>query len=143
MFFKTNRPWREQDVHYAELETSCPSQRSKTCDDFPGVIGIGYLATGFYTVDRTVEAMKQSLLSDGPFYFRYDVYDDFYHYWSQGTSLDNYVHPPEVCSADTLSCSSVGMMPVTPGCLRTAGGQTPARTRTEPSGYTTTVMLMI
>jgi hypothetical protein len=91
MFFKTNRPWREQDVHYAELETSCPSQRSKTCDDFPGVIGIGYLATGFYTVDRTVEAMKQSLLSDGPFYFRYDVYDDFYHYWSQGTSLDNYV----------------------------------------------------
>ncbi len=90
MFYKTNRPWREQDVPYAESSTSCPTQRTKTCADFPGIGGIGYLATGFYTVDRTADAMKQSLVSDGPFYFRYDVYDDFYDYWSHGAPNDNY-----------------------------------------------------
>lgn len=92
MFFKTNRPWLEQNVEYAESTTSCPTQRTKQASDFPGVAGIGYLATGFYTVERTTDAMKQSLLSDGPFYFRYDVYDDFYEYWSNGNTQSNYVH---------------------------------------------------
>jgi C1A family cysteine protease len=91
MFYKTNRPWREQDSAYAESGTSCPTQWTKTSGDFPDIVGIGYLATGFYSIDRTTEAMKQSLVSDGPFYFRYDVYDDFYDYWSHGTSKDNYL----------------------------------------------------
>lgn len=91
MFYKTNRPWREQDVPYGESKTSCPTQRTKACGDFPGIVGIGYLATGFYTIDKTIEAMKQSLVSHGPFYFRYDVYDDFYDYWEHGTPNDNYL----------------------------------------------------
>lgn len=91
MFFKMNRPWRQQDVPYAESETTCPTKRTKTYRDFSNILGIDYLATGFYTIDKTTEAMKISLVSDGPFYFRYDVYDDFYDYWSDGTPQDNYL----------------------------------------------------
>jgi C1A family cysteine protease len=91
MFYKTNRPWREQDAPYAEMGTACPVQRTRESADFSGITGIGYLATSFYTIDRTNEAMKQSLVTHGPFYFRYDVYDDFYGYWSDGSEADSYL----------------------------------------------------
>ena len=96
-FYTTNRPWREQDVPYAEGDTKnegglCLIERTKVIGDFPGIVGIDYLATGFYTIDKTIEAMKQSLVADGPFYFRYDFYEDFYHYWYFGTPSDNYRH---------------------------------------------------
>lgn len=91
MFYITNRPWSEAEVPYCESTTSCPIQRTKGSSDFVGIEGIRYLANGFYAVEKTKDAMKQSLVSDGPFYFRYDVYDDFYTYWEDGTPQDTYV----------------------------------------------------
>jgi len=75
MFYKTNRAWQESDAPYAERGTSCPA----------------ILATGFYTIDRTAEALKMSLVSHGPFYLRYDVYDDFYSHWSHAAPGAVYV----------------------------------------------------
>jgi C1A family cysteine protease len=83
LFYGNNRPWLEECAPYAESETSCPTQRTKACEDFV-CEGLKYLATGFYTVDRTLAAMKKSLVEHGPSYFRYDVYDDFYDYWRDG-----------------------------------------------------------
>ncbi|CAN0354638.1 unnamed protein product, partial [Ectocarpus sp. 4 AP-2014] len=45
-----------------------------------------YLASGFYTVERNVEAFKLSLLDHGPSYFRYDVYSDFQTWWNNPVS---------------------------------------------------------
>jgi C1A family cysteine protease len=45
---------------------------------------VSFLAQGFYTVDRTIPAMKATILEHGPCYFRYGVYDDFYTHWRNG-----------------------------------------------------------
>ena len=44
---------------------------------------IPYRITAFYTVPATTGDFKTSLLNDGPSYWRFTVYDDFYTYWNQ------------------------------------------------------------
>ncbi len=85
LFYYSNKPVLESSAQYGEGGTSCPVERSKTCADIHGT-SVNYLASGYYTVDRTVDAMKTSLTTHGPSYFRYDVWSDFYNYWSSGAS---------------------------------------------------------
>lgn len=81
LFYYSNKPMLESSAGYAEGATACPTERTKTCSEIHGV-AIDYLASGYYTVDRTIEAMKDSLTQHGPSYFRYDVHNDFYGFWS-------------------------------------------------------------
>lgn len=84
LFYYTNKPLLASSAPYAEGGTSCPVQRTKNCTDIHGT-PVNYLANGYYTVDSTVEAMKTSLTTHGPSYFRYDMWSDFYNFWSSGT----------------------------------------------------------
>ncbi|MCE5244317.1 MAG: C1 family peptidase [Desulfobacteraceae bacterium] len=44
-----------------------------------------YKSTDYYTVDTTnIAQMKAALETDGPAYFRFDVYSDFYTFWDSG-----------------------------------------------------------
>jgi C1A family cysteine protease len=90
LFYYKNRPYLESSAPYAEGLTKCPTQRTKTCGNLHGV-PVKYLATGYYTVDHTVDAMKKSLTEHGPCYFRYDVYDDFYSHWTSAAAGSVYV----------------------------------------------------
>lgn len=81
LFYVNNRPWLESCAEYAESGTSCPTQRTKECNEFE-CPGVNFMAGGFYTVDLAKEAMKRSIMQHGPCYFRYDVYDDFYDHWN-------------------------------------------------------------
>lgn len=86
LFYYTNKPFTLASVPYAEGKTRCPpTQRTKACKDLKGT-PVGYLATGYYTVQRTIDAMKTSLTSHGPSYFRYDVWDDFYDFWQKSAA---------------------------------------------------------
>jgi len=42
---------------------------------------LGYLITGYHTVPTTTAAFKQSLVDDGPSYWRFAVYSDFQTFW--------------------------------------------------------------
>ena len=43
---------------------------------------MAYRITNFYTVPSTTSDFKTSLYNDGPSYWRYTVYSDFYTYWN-------------------------------------------------------------
>lgn len=60
---------------------------------------LGYRVIGWHTVGPN--DFKNSLYTYGPSYWRYDVYDDFYDYWSNG-------NPGEVYVNQTGSTSYVG-----------------------------------
>ncbi|SDO96201.1 C1 family peptidase [Desulforhopalus singaporensis] len=42
---------------------------------------LGYRVFDYHTVPQTTEGFKNSLVINGPSYWRYNVYDDFYDYW--------------------------------------------------------------
>ena len=53
---------------------------------------LGYRVVGWHTVPTNPEGFKNSLYVDGPSYWRYDVYSDFYNYWDHGNPGDVYVN---------------------------------------------------
>ena len=85
MFYNNNRPMTEAVRPYAESGTSCPTQSTVTCSSIGGPTE-PYLSGGFYTVDRNVAAIKTSVLTHGPSYFRYNVYSDFITHWNSGAA---------------------------------------------------------
>ena len=90
LFYQQNRPLTLASVPYAESQTSCPTQRTRTCESLNGV-PVKYLAIGYYTVELTLAAMKKSITEHGPCYFRYNVYEDFYTHWQQAAPGAVYV----------------------------------------------------
>jgi C1A family cysteine protease len=91
LFYQRHRPYTEASARYIEGATCCPTERTRVCRDLHGV-AVNYLATGYYTVERTPNAMKKSITEHGPCYFRYDVYDDFYDFWSHSPAGAVYGH---------------------------------------------------
>ncbi|NEO68187.1 C1 family peptidase [Moorena sp. SIO3H5] len=85
LFYQNNRPWLETCAPYSESRTSCPTERTKNCQDWQ-CSGVNFEVRGFYTVDLNQDAMKRSIMQHGPCYFRYDVYDDFYQYWNSSNA---------------------------------------------------------
>lgn len=94
LFYCNNRPWLERNARYSEPRTRCPTQRTKECSVF-NCQGLKYLASGFYTVEKNIEAMKRSLVEHGPCYFRYDVHQDFGDFWTNGTPGQVYTQHEE------------------------------------------------
>jgi C1A family cysteine protease len=81
LFYYRNQPFIAPSAPYVEWNTRGPAVATKTCGDLTGT-PVGYLAAGYYTVDRTVDAIKKSLTEHGPCYFRFDVSEDFYDFWT-------------------------------------------------------------
>jgi hypothetical protein len=53
---------------------------------------LDYRVVGWHTVPTNPDGFKSSLYEDGPSYWRYDVYSDFYNYWDQGDPGEVYVN---------------------------------------------------
>lgn len=51
-----------------------------------------YRVVGWHTVPTTPDDFKASLYEEGPSYWRYDVYSDFYNYWDFGEPGEVYVN---------------------------------------------------
>ena len=80
-YWYTNKPWTESCTHYDDYFTSCPTERTVLCGTLP-CSDQPYNSANMFTVNTgNVSEVKTSVEVDGPAYFRYDVYDDFYGYW--------------------------------------------------------------
>lgn len=53
---------------------------------------LGYRVTNWHTVPVTADDFKNSLYTDGPSYWRYNVHGDFYTYWNNAQSGDVYLN---------------------------------------------------
>ncbi|MGC4065922.1 MAG: C1 family peptidase [Polyangiaceae bacterium] len=63
---------------------SCTQYNYSTsvCQDIESCPQLPYRTTQYYTVDMSSnDNIKTSLMEDGPTYFRFDVYSDFFTYW--------------------------------------------------------------
>jgi hypothetical protein len=85
-FYLDNKPCLENCTGYPDRITKGKATGTP-CETF-SCPNVNYIAKGFYTVKMTENDIKRSILLDGPCYFRYDVYSDFYVYWSDVTSED-------------------------------------------------------
>ncbi len=77
-FWYNEKPFKETCAPY-EASDNVP------CDKFSHCPGVDYNTTGYYTVTMDKYHIKTSIQSDGPGYFRFDVYEDFDDFWDNGT----------------------------------------------------------
>lgn len=85
-FWETQGPIYESCGPYKESSTSCPTKSTEPCSNMNSCSQLSARVTGFYTVTPTVDQMKTSLYNDGPSYWRYDVYNDFYTFWNSASA---------------------------------------------------------
>ena len=95
-FWEWNGPLTETCTGYPSYywTQNNPTQNLPPCSDFDTCQALAWRTKNFadsgsayYTVDTAdIEQMKLSLQTDGPAYFRFDVYDDFYTFWDSGTA---------------------------------------------------------
>lgn len=85
-YWYTNNPLQEACTGYGDYSTGCPTQTGVTCGGI-SCEEVPYNTASVFTVNANdVDAVKTSLQQDGPAYFRYSVYDDFFDYWSYGAA---------------------------------------------------------
>ncbi|MDM8552098.1 C1 family peptidase [Desulfobacterales bacterium HSG2] len=83
MFWYDEGPMQEGCTEYAEVETDCINLE-------PCPI-LSYNTEGYYTVKtETTNEIKTSLYKDGPAYFRFDAYSDFFTFWDSGSPGEVY-----------------------------------------------------
>lgn len=96
-FWYNRGPMAENCTDYDDVSSSCiasltyssnvPCSRISACEELP------YRVTGYYTVNTSdISEIKASLKSDGPAYFAFEVYSDFWPFWnsySPGTVYTN------------------------------------------------------
>ena len=83
-FWYSQGPMQESCTGYGDFTTSCPPDTTNVaCSSMDACAELDYNTTGYYTVDMSNnDNIKASLLTDGPSYFRYDVYSDFSTHWN-------------------------------------------------------------
>jgi hypothetical protein len=92
-WWETNNPVYESCFPYGELNTSCPTQSTVPCWRSMICPPVHFIIKDYHTIDTSSEMqVKSSLYSDGPTYFRYDFYQDFYDFWSTGNPGDVYLN---------------------------------------------------
>jgi hypothetical protein len=84
-FWESEGPWFETCTGYPSRNGKVPSCSSFNCAE------LEWRTTDYYTVHMTIGGVKTSLFTDGPAYFRFDVYSDFYTFW-QGDAGNVYKH---------------------------------------------------
>ncbi len=83
MFWYNESPMQENCAEYAETETDCINL--EPCPR------LSYNTEGYYTVKtETTNDIKTSLYEDGPAYFLFDVYSDFFTFWNSGSRGEVY-----------------------------------------------------
>jgi len=89
-YWETAGPVYEGCMPFAESGTSCPTQSTKLCSNSTKCPQLGYRVIDWYTVSSS--QFKTSLYNDGPSYWRFDVYGDFFTYWNSGSAGSVYVN---------------------------------------------------
>lgn len=83
-FWTDNGPMRESCTGYRP-EDNVQCSDLDNCEQLPPRV------KNYYTVDTSdFRQIQTSLQNDGPTYFRYDVYSDFFTFWSEATPGDVY-----------------------------------------------------
>jgi hypothetical protein len=73
-FWEKTGPLLESCARYSAMNEPC--SHFQTCQELP------YRVDDYYEVNSTdVNSIKQSLITDGPAYFGFTLYDDFWAYW--------------------------------------------------------------
>lgn len=88
-YWETNGPIYETCFPYGDFSTSCPIRWTLPCSDSEGCEELVYRVVGWHTVDGT--QFKASLYNNGPSYWRFDVYSDFFTFWNGGSIDQVYV----------------------------------------------------
>ena len=84
-FWCANGPMEESCASYGDGSTACPQNRNVVCGSLSCSELPYHLTDKFTVVTSDVSAVKTSLDQDGPAYFSFTVYSDFYTYWSSGS----------------------------------------------------------
>lgn len=85
-YWETRGPVYESCFPYGDGSTSCPIHSSVSCSTGSGCTQLSYRVANWHTVTVSTEQFKTSLYNDGPSYFRYDVYGDFFNFWNTASS---------------------------------------------------------
>jgi hypothetical protein len=81
-FWETLGPMQESCTGYPSYDGSEPA-----CSTLSGCATLAYRTANYYTVDTSSQdEVKTSLYNDGPTYFRFNVYSDFYTFWNSAAS---------------------------------------------------------
>lgn len=89
-YWETNGPIYENCFSYAESYTLCPTQRTASCSDADICEELSYHVVNWHTLIES--QFKSSLYNDGPSYWRFNVYSDFYTFWNTANNGDVYIH---------------------------------------------------
>ena len=89
-YWESNGPIYESCFSYAESDLSCPTQRTAPCSEADICEQLSYRVANWHTL--TESQFKSSLYNDGPSYWRFDVYSDFYTFWNTASPDEVYVH---------------------------------------------------
>lgn len=92
-YWETKGPIDESCFPYGDSAygTSCPPYSSVDCSDSTGCDELVYRVVDWHTVSATENGFKTSLYEDGPGYWRFTVYSDFFTFWNTGSPGDVYV----------------------------------------------------
>lgn len=78
IYYDDKGPMTEACTAYPSKDGSVPA-----CSTLPACSQLPYHTNGYYTVDTTSQVdIKTSLYNDGPAFFGYGVYTDFYTFWN-------------------------------------------------------------
>ena len=85
-FWNTKGPILEKCGKYANTD-------SIQCYDLSNCVELMYNTIQYYTVETdNINEVKSSIYTDGPTYFRFDVYPDFIEFWYSALPDDVYTH---------------------------------------------------
>gem|GEM_PF-6129952 len=82
LYWETTGPITETCYPYTATDGDC----SYSCTEMV------YRVTGWHTVTQSAWYFKDSCYNEGPSYWRFDVYSDFYDFWDDGRDGEVYVN---------------------------------------------------
>lgn len=92
-YWEKKGPVQESCLPYGESGTSCPTESTVGCSEGSGCAQDSHRVTNYHTVSMTDPAqVKTSVVDEGPSYFRFDVYEDFYDFWNKPSPGAVYVN---------------------------------------------------
>lgn len=78
-------PLQESCTGYSDYYTNCPTETNVACEDLV-CEAVPYRAANLFTVNTSdLDSVKTSIYQDGPAYFSFAVYTDFFSYWGGGS----------------------------------------------------------
>jgi len=85
-YWYDNNPFKEVCTGYYDYSTSCSTETRVACGSLD-CEAVPYNSATLFTVNTaSVDDVKASIYEDGPAYFSFFVYSDFFTYWSAGSS---------------------------------------------------------